>query len=77
MFKLYEISEVCRSNINCDFNRYTPFSKATLYKFISQPFIDTPKEKSVISLLYSYKDSDALNSAGARFWGTQSICLVN
>ena len=65
MFKLNEKYEVNRSDLKCDFLRYSPSETSTVRTTNSQIYIIIPREDSVISLLNGYLDinCDAIHAA--------------
>ena len=80
MFKLNENYEVNRSNIKCDFKKFSPSEISTKNTANSQIYIKIPREVSIISLLIIYLDlnfdvvQDATNK---RYVESNDIRLIN
>ena len=52
-FKLYEIYDIIRDILKCDYIRYSPAEKGTINPAISHIYIKIPREDSIDSLLNS------------------------
>ena len=79
MFKLSEKNEIDRKILKCDYIGYIPSETCTINTPNSQIYINSPREDSVISLLYSYSDLkfDILKAATSnRYADADDIRLI-
>ena len=80
MYGLTEKYEINRNFLKCEYIRYSPSKASIANTFISQLYINIPREYSAISLLKSYLDLhfDVLQAAtGNRYVDNNVIRLVN